>query len=120
MTAVSVVDVRDALNLGEADIADAKVIKMVKRAAVTLSLELSVEIDYLNCSEAQKEAITLLAAIYALCFLTGGSATGMSFSIGDFSSSSSTSTSASPALTVLQKEFERILASLKEPYVGSV
>jgi hypothetical protein len=109
-------DVRDVLHVSEADISDIKVLKMIKRAEVTLTLEVSEIVDYSNCSEAQKEAITLLAAIYAVCYLTGGSAIGLNFSVGDLTSSTSTS----PSLTVLQTEFERILASLKEPYVGSV
>lgn len=116
MGSVSAEDIRDALNLKDSDISDAKVLKMIKRAEVTLELELSADIDYQNCTDAQKEAITLLAAIYAVCYLTGGSAIGLNFSVGDLSSSNSSL----PSLTVLQNEFERILASLKEPYVGSV
>ena len=94
----------------------AKVLKMLKRAAVTLGLELNSQINYSDCSDAEKEAITILAAIYCICYLTGGSAIGLNFSVGDLTSS----TSALPSLTVLQTEFERVLASLKEPYVGSV
>jgi hypothetical protein len=113
---VSAEDVRDVLNTKDSDISDAKVLKMIKRAEVTLELELSADIDYQNCSDAQKEAITLLAAIYAVCYLTGGSAIGLNFSVGDLTSS----TSALPSLTVLQAEFERVLAGLKDIYVGSV
>ena len=40
------------------DIPDAKLQKMVKRAEVTLELELGKEIDYANCTEAEKEFIT--------------------------------------------------------------
>jgi hypothetical protein len=116
LAAVSVDDVRDVLHVNDSDITDAKVLKMIKRAAITLELELSAAVDYLDCSEAEKEAITLLAAIYAVCYLTGGSAIGLNFSVGDLSSSNSSL----PSLTVLQNEFERILASLKEPYVGSL
>jgi hypothetical protein len=115
MGSVSAEDVRDALNLKDSDISDVRVLKMIKRAEVTLELELSADIDYQNCTDAQKEAITLLAAIYAVCYLTGGSAVGLNFSVGDMSSSNS----ALPSLTVLQTEFERVLASLKTPYVGS-
>ena len=113
---MSVDDIRDVLHISNSDIPDDKALKMIKRAAVTLALELSEDIDYLECSDAQKEAITLLAAIYAVCFLTGGSAVGLNFSVGDLTSSTSTV----PSLNVLQTEFERVLASLKEPYVGSV
>jgi hypothetical protein len=116
LVVTSVDDVRDVLHLSDSDISDAKVLKMIKRAEVTLELELSADIDYQNCSDAQKEAITLLAAIYAFCFLTGGSAIGLNFSVGDLNSSNSSL----PSLAVLQTEFERLLAGLKTPYVGSV
>jgi hypothetical protein len=112
---VSAEDVRDVLNVSSSDISDDRVVKMIKRASVALGLELSLEIDYSNCTEAQKEAITLLAAIYAVCYLTGGSAIGLNFSVGDLN----TSTSNLPSLTVLQTEFDRLLAGLKEPYLGS-
>ncbi len=88
---------------------------MIKRAEVTLELELSQELDYSDCTDPQKEAITLLAAMYAVCYLTGGSAVGLNFSVGDFSSQASSL----PGLSVLQAEFERVLGSLKSPYVGS-
>ena len=114
---VSAEDVRDVLNVDSSDISDAKVTKMLKRAAVALSLELSLEIDYADCTDAQKEAITLLAALYLVCFLTGGSAVGLNFSVGDLSTSN---TSNLPALEVLTSEFERVLGKLKVPYVGSV
>ncbi|MGD6807648.1 MAG: hypothetical protein ACQCN4_11900 [Candidatus Bathyarchaeia archaeon] len=115
MASVNVEDVRDVLNVGESDIPDAKVQKMIKRAAVTLELEISLSIDSGNCTDAQKEAITLLAAIYAVCYLTGGSAVGLNFSVGDLSSTNSTL----PSLAVLQTEFQRVLAGLKDIYVGS-
>ena len=116
MASVSTEDVRDVLHVSDADIPDAKVLKMVKRAEVTLELELTADIDYADCTDAQKEAITILAALYAVCYLTGGSAVGLNFSVGDVSANN---TSALPGLTVLQAEFERVLGKLKEPYVGS-
>jgi hypothetical protein len=116
MASVSMEDVRDALNVDSSDISDNKVAKMIKRASVALGLELSIEIDYSECTDAQKEAITLLAAIYVVCFLTGGSAIGLNFTLGDLTNSASTL----PSLTVLQTEFDRILAGIKEPYVGRI
>lgn len=116
MATVTTEDVRDILNLNESDVPDVKVLRMIKRAEVTLELELLLDLDYLDCSDAQKEAIVLLAAIYAVCYLTGGSAVCLNFSIGDLSSS----TSALPSLDVLRVEFERILGGLKAPYVGRV
>ncbi|MEM2147951.1 MAG: hypothetical protein QXJ94_05040 [Candidatus Bathyarchaeia archaeon] len=117
MVYVTVDDVRDVLGLSLTDIPDAKIEKMIKRAEVALELELEKDVDSQNCTDAEKEAITVLAAIYAICYLTGGSAVGLSFSIGDKNVSVLNST---PPLNVLQGEFERILKTLKEPYVGRV
>ncbi len=55
MVAVSVDDVRDVLKVSDADIPDGKVLKMIKRAEVTLELELSESIDYPNCSDPKKK-----------------------------------------------------------------
>ncbi|MGQ9506535.1 MAG: hypothetical protein ACUVTB_01590 [Candidatus Bathycorpusculaceae bacterium] len=115
MASVSPDDVRDVLNLSSTDVPDAKIVKMIKRAEVTLELELGREIDYADCSDAEKEFITVLAAIYAICYLTGGSAVGLSFSLGDQNISV---LSKAPPLDVLQGELERILQGLKAPHVG--
>jgi len=112
---VSVDDVRDVINFGSADVPEAKVLKMIKRAEVTLELELGREIDYGDCSDAEKEFITVLAAIYAICYLTGGSAVGLSFSVGDQNVSV---LGKAPPLDVLQAELDRLLNGLKQPYVG--
>ena len=117
MASVSLADVRDAINIGEADVPDDKLGKMVKRAEVTLELELGREIDSADCSDAEKEFITLLAAVYAICYLTGGSAVGLSFSVGD---QNVNVPDKAPPLSVLQQELERILAALREPLVRSV
>lgn len=114
---VSVDDIRDVINVGAADIPDDKILKMIKRAEITLELETDKDIDYTNCTDAEKEFITVLAAVYAVCYLTGGSAVGLSFSIGD---QNVNILSKAPPLDVLQSELERILRSLKLPYVGSV
>ena len=107
---------RDAINLSVADVPDEKLQKMVKRAEVTLELELAKEIDYNDCTDAEKEFITLLAAVYAVCYLTGGSAVGLSFSVGDQNVSV---LDKAPPLSILQQELERILAALKQPVVRS-
>jgi len=117
LASVSVDDVRDVINISSADIPDNRILKMVKRAEVTLELELGKEIDYNDCTDAEKEFITVLAAIYAICYLTGGSAVGLSFSVGDQNVSV---LSKAPPLDVLQAELERILGGLKVPYVGRV
>jgi hypothetical protein len=117
LASVTVDDVRDVINVTEADIPDAKVLKMIKRAEVTLKIELGKEIDYSNCNDAEKEFITLLAAIYAICYLTGGSALGLNFSVGDQNVSV---LSKAPPLDILQAELDRLLNGLKQPYVRSV
>jgi hypothetical protein len=116
LASVSISDVRDTINVSETDIPDAKLQKMIKRAEVTLELELGKEIDYADCSEAEKEFITVLAAVYAVCYLTGGSAVGLSFSVGDQDVSVAGN---APPLSVLQQELDRILSGLKQPVVGS-
>ena len=116
MASVSVEDVWDTLNVGDSDIPDAKVQKMIKRAAVTVGLETSQTIDSGNCTDAQKEAITVLATIYGVCFLSGGSAVGLNFGVGDLNVTQSSNT---PSLDVLQGELTRLLDKLKTPYVGS-
>jgi len=113
---VSLSDVRDTINVSTSDIPDAKLQKMVKRAEVTLELELGKEIDSADCTEAEKEFITVLATVYAICYLTGGSAVGLSFSVGDQNVSVADK---APPLSVLQQELERILSGLKQPVVGS-
>jgi len=117
LVSVSVDDVHDVINVSSPDVPDAKVLKMIKRAEVTLELELGKEIDYKDCTDAEKEFITVLAAVYAVCYLTGGSAVGLSFTIGDQNVSV---VSKAPPLDILQSELERILNGLKHPYVGRV
>jgi len=117
LASVTVDDVRDVINVSQGDIPDSKIVKMIKRAEVTLELETGKEINYEDCTDAEKEAITVLAAIYAICYLTGGSAVGLSFSVGDQNVSV---LSKAPPLDVLQSELERILGNLKQPYLGMV
>ncbi len=74
---------RDTITVSAADVPEVYLQKMVKRAEVTLELELGRDIDYAACSEPEQEFITLLAAIYAVCYLTSGSAVGLGFLVGD-------------------------------------
>jgi len=117
LASVSVDDVRDVINVSSAEVPDAKVLKMVKRAEVTLELETGREIDSNNCTDAEKEFITVLSAIYAICYLTGGSAVGLSFSVGDQNVSV---LGKAPPLDVLQAELQRMLERMREPTVRKV
>lgn len=112
MASVALSDVRDTINVSSTDIPDEKLQKMVNRAATTLALELNKPIDANDCLGAEKEFVTILAAVYAICYLTGGSAVGLSFSVGEQNIAVAGNT---PPLTVLQGEVERILGSLKKP-----
>jgi hypothetical protein len=113
---VSLSDVRDTINVSETDIPDEKLQKMIKRATTTLALELKKQVDPADCTDAEKEFITMLAAVYAICYLTGGSAVGLSFSVGD---QNVAVTDRMPPLVVLQGELERILSALKQPTIRS-
>jgi len=110
LASVAVDDVRDVINVSSAEVPDDKVLKMVKRAEVTLELETSREIDYNSCTDAEKEFITVLAAIYAICYLTGGSAVGLSFSVGGQNVSV---LGKAPPLDVLQAELNRMLDKMR-------
>jgi hypothetical protein len=50
LASVSLDDVRDVINLSVADVPDAKVLKMIKRAEVTLGVELGKEIYCDDCA----------------------------------------------------------------------
>jgi len=110
LASISADDVRDVINVSSEEVPDDKILKMIKRAEVTLELETDKQVDSGNCSDAEKEAITVLSAVYAICYLTGGSALGLSFSVGDQNVSVLDN---APPLTVLQAELERILNKLK-------
>jgi hypothetical protein len=116
MANVSLNDVRDTINLTSSDIPDDKLQKMVTRATTTLALELNKLIDAANCTDAEKECITLLAAVYCVCYLTGGSAVGLNFSVGGQNINVASN---APPLTVLQAEVERLLSTLKKPTLRS-
>jgi hypothetical protein len=113
---VSPGDIRDTINIDSADIPDEKIQKMITRASTTLSLELNKQVDPDDCTEIEKEFITLLAAVYAICFLTGGSAVGLNFSVGDQNINVATNF---PPLTILHQELQRMLGGLKKPNVRS-
>jgi hypothetical protein len=104
LASVSADDVRDVINVTSEEVPDDKISKMIKRAEVTLELETDRTVDRSNCSEAEKEAITVLSAVYAICYLTGGSAVDLSFSVGDQNVNVLDN---APPLTVLQAELKQ-------------
>jgi hypothetical protein len=109
--------VRNLVNLTADDVADAKVTEFLTQAAGEISLETSLTIDYSDCTEAEAAAVRLLGALYCLCYVTGGSAAGRSFSLGDLRVDVQNQV---PPLSVLQSRLERLIEKLTEPYVGMV
>jgi len=55
LASVSADDVRDVINVTSEEIPDDKILKMIKRAQVTLELETDKTVDSSNCSDAEKE-----------------------------------------------------------------
>jgi len=110
LASVTADDVRDTINVTAADIADSKVAKMMKKAETTLKLETGRSIDYNNCTDEEALFIANLSAIYALCHLTGGTAAGLSFSIGN---QRIDVLEKAPPLNILQQEVERALGNMK-------
>jgi hypothetical protein len=122
LVSVTPQSVRDRINISESECSDGIVNQFVTDAAVTINLETGLNIDPANCTAIEAVAIRNLAAIYCACRLTGGSASGLSFRVGDLTVNESGSTSSSGLsnsnLQFLMNQVERILEELKQPYVG--
>jgi hypothetical protein len=122
LVAVTPQEIRERVNLTEADVPDATVLRFAKVAAVTVGLELEKTIDYADCSDEEAEAIRNIAAVYCACKVTGGSASGLSFRVGDLSVNESSGATPSGLsrenLQFLMSEAQRIIEKLKVPYVG--
>jgi hypothetical protein len=121
LVAVTPQEIRERVNLTEADISDVTVNRFAKAAAVTVGLELEKTIDYTGCSDEEAEAIRNIAAVYCACKVTGGSSSGLSFRVGDLSVNESSGTTPSGLsrenLQFLMNEALRIIEGIKEPYV---
>jgi len=117
LVSVTADSVRDLVNLTVDDVADDKVTKFLAQAAGEISLETSLTIDYSDCTEAEAATVRLLAALYCLCYMTGGSAAGRSFSLGDLRVDVQNQV---PPLSILTSRLDRLIEKLTEPYVGMV
>ena len=115
MASVSADRVRDRVNLSNSDIADAKVTEFIKDAKAEIELETGLEIDYTNCTQAEAACITDLAALYCLAYITGGSASGTSFTLGDLSVREVTGGTEGPSPAFLQQRVLRLIERLREP-----
>jgi len=115
LVSASADSVRNLVNLTVDDVGDDKVTEFLTQAAGEISLETGLTIDYSSCSEAEAAAVRLLAALYCLCYVTGGSAAGRSFTLGDLRVDVQNQV---PPLSVLQSRLWRLIEKLIEPYVG--
>lgn len=128
MSRVQPDDVRDVIKVTTTQLPNPQLYKMIKRAATILGAEVGEYIDYTNCSDEEKEGITLIAALAAIAYLTGGTfASGSSMSsvsrytLGQVTveSTNTTSSRASESSPLgaqraeLTEELNRLLTSLK-------
>jgi hypothetical protein len=117
LVSVTADSVRNLVHLTNSDIDDTKVAEFLTQAAGEISLETDTTIVYTDCTEAEAAAIRLLAALYCLCYVTGGSAVGRSFSLGDLHVDV---LNQFPPLAILQARLERMIEKLTRPYLGMV
>jgi hypothetical protein len=109
MVSVTADQIRKRLGLSESDIGDGDVLAFRGEATAFLSEEIGRTIDVDNCTESEANAIRNLAAIYSYCKVTGGSAVGLDFSIGDLR----VSPNAGKQLEFLLEQVERFIARQK-------
>jgi hypothetical protein len=110
--------VRERINVSAAECPDDVVSRFVTDATETIEIETGLTIDPVNCTAAEAVAIRNLAAIYCACRITGGSASGLSFRVGDLtvneSISSSPSGLSSNNLQFLMNEATKIVEKLNQ------
>ena len=81
MASITADRVRNRVNLSSSDIPDAKLTEFILDAEAEVEIETDLEIEYTSCSQAEAACITDLAALYCLAYITGGSASGTSFTL---------------------------------------
>ena len=90
---MSPASVRDRINVSAAEAPDNAVSQFIADAAETVALEAGIDVDPEDCSAQEAVAIRNLADIYCAARVTGGSASGLSFRVGDLAVSESASSS---------------------------
>jgi len=112
--------VRKRVNLTAADVPDDVVNQFIQDAAETIELETGLSIDPSNCTEQQAVPVRNLAAIYCVCRVLGGSASGLSFRVGDLSVDESSTSGGSGLsgsnLQFLMNEVQRFIDKLKTDF----
>ena len=105
MANVTADQVRKRLGLTPADIKDEDIMAFVAEATAWLSNEIDKTINYADCTETEANAIRNLAAIYCYCYVTGGIAVGLDFSLGDLRISEATA----KQIAFLKEQVERFI-----------
>jgi len=110
--------VRERINVSAAECPDDVVNHFITDATETIEIETGLTIDPTNCTATEAVAIRNLAAIYCACRITGGSASGLSFRVGDLAVNESTSSSpsglSSNNLQFLMNEATKIIEKLNK------
>ena len=117
MASVTPEGVRERINVSVAQAPDDVVNRFITKATATVNLETGLSIDPTDCTDIEEVAIGNLAAIYVACRITGGSASGLSFRVGDLQVSESTSTNSGLSagnLQFLLDEAKRIIAEFNK------
>jgi len=109
MVAVTAHQIRKRLGLSESDLSDEDVLAFREEATAFLSEEIGRALNADSCAESEANAIRNLAAIYCYCKVTGGSAVGLDFSIGDLR----VSPNAGKQIEFLREQIERFIARQK-------
>jgi hypothetical protein len=107
--------VRERINVSAAEASDDVVNRFITDATETIEIETGLTIDPTNCTPIEAVAIRNLAAVYTGCRITGGSASGLSFRVGDLSVSESAGGLSGGNLQFLLDEAKRIIAKLNPP-----
>lgn len=104
MVSITEDEVRARFHFDETtDIDNTQVGKFLDEAVAILSRAIGVTLDKTDCTELHANALRNLASLYCYCWVTGGSAAGLNFSIGDINVSESS-----------QKQFEFIKTRVEE------
>ena len=119
MVSVTPDGVRNRINLSSSDIDDPTVTEFIVDACAEVEIETGRTISYPSCLQAEAAAITNLAAIYCLVYISGGVASGLNYKIGSLSvSEASSGPSLSGKADTLYREAQRLIERLRKPYLG--
>lgn len=120
MASVTPEGVRNRINLSSSDIDDSTVTEFIVDACAEVEIETGRTINYSSCLQAEAACITDLAALYCLTYLTGGSASGTSFTLGDLSVKEVAGGVETPSPAFLQQRVLKMIEKLRKPYLGRV